>query len=72
LFGNQTLKNTRTELVMFITPRLVENEIDVRNVIDDLRRRMGRLEDEFPRGKEPPPTLPPSPLVLPLPPEAPR
>ena len=25
LFGNQELKNNRTELVLFITPRVVEN-----------------------------------------------
>jgi hypothetical protein len=56
LFGNQTLTNNRTELFMFITPRVVENELDLRNVIDDLRRRMGRLEDEFPRVKTPPAT----------------
>jgi general secretion pathway protein D len=61
LFGNQTLTNNRTELVMFITPRVVENELDIRNVIDDLRRRMGRLEDEFPRAKSPPPPIPPMP-----------
>ena len=61
LFGNQTLTNNRTELIMFITPRVVENEIDIRNVIDDLRRRMGRLEDDFPRAKPPPPPVPPLP-----------
>ncbi len=46
---------------MFITPRVVENEIDIRNVIDDLRRRMGRLEEEFPpkNVQPPPPPLPP-------------
>jgi general secretion pathway protein D len=63
LFGDQTLTNNRTELVMFITPRVVENEVDIRNVIDDLRRRMGRLEEEFPRGKPPPPPVPPLPRV---------
>jgi hypothetical protein len=46
---------------MFITPRVVENEIDIRNVIDDLRRRMTRLEDDFPRK----PLLPPPPPPLP-------
>jgi general secretion pathway protein D len=62
LFGNQTLKNTRTELVMFITPRVVENEVDLRNVMDDLRRRMNQLEDAFPRGgRPPPPPIPPMP-----------
>jgi general secretion pathway protein D len=60
LFGNQTLTNNRTELIMFITPRVVENEVDIRNIVDDLRRRMGRLEDEFPRGKPPPPPIPES------------
>ena len=30
LFGNQKLKNDRTELVLFITPRVVENEVDIR------------------------------------------
>ena len=61
LFGEQTLKNNRTELIMFITPRVVENEFDVKNVIDDLRRRMGRLDEEFPRSKvEAQPTKPPA------------
>ena len=30
LFGEQTLTNNRTELVLFITPRVVENEIDLK------------------------------------------
>jgi general secretion pathway protein D len=63
LFGNQTLTNNRTELIMFITPRVVENEIDIRNVIDDLRRRMSRLEDDFPRPQPLPPPVPPLPPV---------
>ena len=33
---------------MFITPRVVENETDVRRIIDDLRRRMERLDQMFP------------------------
>ncbi len=65
LFGDQTLTNNRTELVMFITPRVVDNEADLRNIMDDLRRRMGRLEDEFPRGKPPPPPIPPGPAPIP-------
>ena len=40
LFGEQQLTNNRTELVMFITPRVVESELDLRAVIEDLRRRM--------------------------------
>ncbi|MFO1311899.1 MAG: type II secretion system secretin GspD [Burkholderiales bacterium] len=44
LFGGQELNNTRTELVLFITPRVVENEVDVRGAIDDLRRKMENLD----------------------------
>jgi general secretion pathway protein D len=48
LFGNQTVNDNRTELVLFVTPRVMETEVDMRNVIDDLRRRMERLDDVFP------------------------
>ena len=54
LFGSQELKNNRTELIMFITPRVVENESEVRSVIDDLRRRMEQLDDVFPVKKPAP------------------
>jgi general secretion pathway protein D len=47
LFGQQTLVNNRTELVMFITPRVVETEIDLKNVVEDLRRRMEKIDDTF-------------------------
>jgi general secretion pathway protein D len=47
LFGTQELKNRRNELVMFITPRLVENEVDLKSVVDDLRRRMENIDDSF-------------------------
>jgi general secretion pathway protein D len=48
LFGDQSLTNNRTELVLFITPRVVENEADVARIIDDLRRKMDQLEAVFP------------------------
>ena len=48
LFGQQELKDERTELVLFITPRVVEDQADVTNVLDDLRRRMERIEGYFP------------------------
>jgi len=54
LFGNQTLDNNRTELIFFITPRVVENEVDARRLIEDLRRKMERLDDVFPRQKTAP------------------
>jgi general secretion pathway protein D len=54
LFGNQALTNNRTELVLFITPRVVENESDYRRVIDDLRRKMEQIDDLFPASKNAP------------------
>jgi general secretion pathway protein D len=47
LFGQQTLTNNRTELVMFITPRVVETEIDLKSIVDDLRGRMEQVDDAF-------------------------
>ena len=47
LFGQQEIKDDRTELVLFITPRVMETESEMRGVIDDLRRRMERLDDVF-------------------------
>jgi general secretion pathway protein D len=48
LFGKQSLKNDRTELVLFITPRVVETEVDIRGAIDDLRRKMDNLDAVIP------------------------
>ena len=53
LFGTQSFKEVRTELVLFITPRVVENEYDMKMTVDDLRRRMERLEDVFPGAAKP-------------------
>jgi general secretion pathway protein D len=47
LFGTQTMRDDRTELVLFITPRVVETPMDIQGVVDDLRRRMERLDDVF-------------------------
>jgi general secretion pathway protein D len=48
LFGSETLTNNRSELVLFITPRTVSDSADMSQVIDDLRRKMERLDDVFP------------------------
>jgi general secretion pathway protein D len=48
LFGSQELKNDRTELVLFITPRVVETEVDMQRVIEDLRKRMDNMDRFFP------------------------
>jgi general secretion pathway protein D len=59
LFGDQNLTNNRTELVMFITPRVVQSEVDLKNVMDDLRKRMDKLDHFFP-GPKADPAAPPS------------
>ena len=48
-----SFKDERTELVLFITPRVVENEYDVKGVVEDLRKRMERLEGAFPGSTKP-------------------
>jgi len=48
LFGNQSLTKNRSELVLFVTPRVLETEYDVRSAIDDLRRRLERLDSAYP------------------------
>ena len=48
LFGSETLTNNRSELVLFITPRVVNDSVDYSRVIEDLRRKMERLDDVFP------------------------
>ena len=54
LFGSQKLNNNRTELVLFIAPKIVESGADFRRVMDDLRRRMEQLDDVFPKDKTAP------------------
>jgi general secretion pathway protein D len=44
LFGEQSWDNSRTELIIFLTPRVVENEENRRSIIQDLRHRMDNLE----------------------------
>ena len=65
LFGNQTLKNNRTELVLFITPRVVENSADIAGAIEDLRRKMDNLDRFFPYVKPIPDAVFPPPPVAP-------
>jgi general secretion pathway protein D len=48
LFGNESLTNNRSELILFITPRTVTDSADIGRVIDDLRRKMERLDSVFP------------------------
>jgi len=48
LFGTQSLNVTRIELVIFITPRVIEGDSGAAEIIEDLRRRMERLDFGFP------------------------
>jgi general secretion pathway protein D len=48
LFGSQNLNVTRVELVIFITPRVIEGDTGGAEIIEDLRRRMERLDFAFP------------------------
>ncbi|MCC7042203.1 MAG: type II secretion system secretin GspD [Burkholderiales bacterium] len=48
LFGQQMLKNNRTELILFITPRVVENQVDIAAVVHEMRRRMENLDAVVP------------------------
>jgi general secretion pathway protein D len=61
LFGKQAIQDNRTELILFITPRVVANELDYESVINDLRRRMENLDRQFP-GTSTWPASPPNPL----------
>jgi general secretion pathway protein D len=65
LFGNQNVNKDRTELVLFITPRVVESPFDTKSVIEDLRRKMERLESAFPISPATgAPTVPPAPSTI--------
>jgi general secretion pathway protein D len=40
LFGSKERENTRTELLVLITPRAVANQREVRRVTEEMRRRL--------------------------------
>ena len=43
LFGAQNIKDDRTELVMMITPRLVSNSQQAREITDEFRKKIGNV-----------------------------
>jgi len=45
LFSTTTKDNSRTELLIFISPRVVEGESELRELNMEMRRRMRGLED---------------------------
>jgi general secretion pathway protein D len=68
LFGEQTITTNRTELVMFITPQVLETELDVKGAIDDLRKKMVWMDELFPAKPSAPfaqPATTPEPATVP-------
>lgn len=49
LFGNQTKKNNRTELVILITPRVAVNSQQSREITDEIRKRISGLHTLGPK-----------------------
>jgi general secretion pathway protein D len=67
-FGTQGYRNTRTELILVITPRIVSDTTQARDATDELRRKLPGLEGILPKRTDPPPPAP----ALPTPPPAPQ
>lgn len=55
LFGYQTLDLTRTELVMVVTPKIVSDTAQARQVTEELRRKLPSLEGLLPKLPRTPP-----------------
>lgn len=52
LFGATTVNTDRTELLVMITPRVLQHEADHRAVLDEMRGRMHGLRELLERGAE--------------------
>jgi hypothetical protein len=69
LFGSTDLSAGRTELIVFITPRVIRNAEDARDVSEELRSRLRSLRPAAsPLAAPAPPVLPPNLAPQPLPP----
>jgi general secretion pathway protein D len=54
LFGTQSLRRDRTELVLIITPKIVSDPIQARQVTEELRDKLPSLERSLPPRKSGP------------------
>ena len=64
LFGTQTLSRKRTELVLMVTPKIVSDTVQARQVTEELRQKLPSLEGMLPpRPKDPPPPTPDVPVA---------
>jgi len=72
LFRSQSDANVRTELIVFITPRVIRNADDARDISEELRARMRAAQPsaETAPPAATPPAAPPSPAPAPAPPTA--
>jgi general secretion pathway protein D len=61
LFGHQDVTKDRTELILMITPKIVSDSSQAREVTDELRHKLPALEGMLPKT----PTTPPPPSVEP-------
>jgi len=58
-FGSQTFSETKTELVLLITPKLIADTTHARDALDEIRRKMPALESVMPKAVVfPPPAKP--------------
>jgi general secretion pathway protein D len=48
VFGSQSVDTTRTELVLIITPKIVNNPQQARDVTDEFRKKLPSLRDVLP------------------------
>ncbi|MGL4232258.1 MAG: type II secretion system secretin GspD [Casimicrobium sp.] len=63
LFGNQTWQSDRTELVLLITPRILNDTSEASDLVDELRKRLRSIEGlDWPVSTR---TTSPSPLIIP-------
>ena len=49
LFGGTTKKNTKTELVVLITPRVVKDKQDSRVISDEFKRKLTGIYQDAPQ-----------------------
>ena len=63
-FGSQTISRQRTELVLMVTPKIVSDPTQARQVSEELRRKLPSLEGMLPpRPQDPPPPTPEVPVA---------
>jgi type II secretory pathway component GspD/PulD (secretin) len=46
-FGKNTRKNDRRELVLFLTPHIITDEIQSKTVTDELKKKITGLQEDF-------------------------